>query len=144
MTHFSITAEIEAPPERVWAIMSDIERWPEWTPTVTSVERLDPGPLSIGSRARIRQPKLPPADWRITMLDQTKRTFTWITGGPGVRVTARHSVEPAAGQGRSRATLSIHFEGLFGPLVARVTRSLNERYLQLEADGLTKAATNPG
>ena len=143
MTHFSITAEIEAPPERVWAIMSDIERWPEWTPTVTSIRRLDPGPLAIGSRARVRQPKLPPADWRITWLDHANRTFTWITGGPGVKVTARHSVEPAARQGRSLATLSIDFAGLFGPFMARITRSLNERYLQLEANGLKKAATQP-
>src|SRR5215218_8712666 len=98
MTHFSITAEIEAPPEHVWAIMRDIERWPEWTPTVTSIQRLDPGPLVVGSRARVRQPKLPPADWRVTSLNEANRTFTWITRGPGVQVIARHSVEPGGGQ----------------------------------------------
>ena len=58
MTDFAIAVEISAPPDRVWALMSDIGRWPEWTPTVTRVDPLDPGPLAVGHRARIRQPRL--------------------------------------------------------------------------------------
>jgi uncharacterized protein YndB with AHSA1/START domain len=38
--NFTITVDIDAPPDRVWAVMSDIERWPEWTPTVTSIARM--------------------------------------------------------------------------------------------------------
>ncbi len=133
MTYFNIAVEIQASPDRVWAVMRDIERWPEWTPTVTSVHRVDRGPLAVGSRARIRQPKLPPAEWRVTELDDG-RSFTWVTRGPGVRVTARHWVE--ANEGGSRATLSLRFSGLFGPLVARLTRGLNERHVALEARGL--------
>lgn len=133
MTQFSITVDIHAPPDRVWAVMSDIERWPEWTPTVASTQRVDRGPLAVGSRARIRQPKLPPAVWQVTELDEGKG-FTWVTRSPGVRVTARHWVE--ANGGGSRATLSIQYAGVLGPLVARLTRGLNERYLALEARGL--------
>lgn len=134
MTHFSIAVEIQAPPDRVWEVMRDIEQWPKWTPTVTSIRRLDRGPLDVGSRVHIRQPKLLPAEWRITELDEEKRSFTWVTRGPGVRVTARHWVEPS-GSG-SRATLSIQFSGLLAPLVAGLTRGLNERYLAIEAKGL--------
>src|SRR5580765_507243 len=65
-TEFSISVDIRAAPPRVWALISDIEGWPGWTPTVKSVERLDAGPLAVGSRARIRQPKLLPAVWQIT------------------------------------------------------------------------------
>jgi carbon monoxide dehydrogenase subunit G len=43
---FSVTVEIPAPPDRVWAVLADIERWPEWTPTVTRIQRLDRGPLA--------------------------------------------------------------------------------------------------
>ena len=96
MTDFAIVVEISAPPARVWAVMSDIGRWPEWTPTVTRVDLLDPGPLAVGQRARIRQPRLPVAVWRITALEPG-RSFTWVTRSPGVEVTARHSVEPSAG-----------------------------------------------
>ena len=134
MNNLTITVEIQASPDRVWAVMRDIERWPEWTSTVTSIERLDRGPFAVGSRARIRQPKLLPAVWEVSELDETRKQFTWVTRGPAMQVTARHQVE-ANGVG-SRATLSIQFSGLLGALVARLTRTLNERYLAIEAKGL--------
>jgi hypothetical protein len=133
VTDFAIAVEISASPDRVWAVMSDIERWPEWTPTVTRVERLDPGPLAVGQRARVLQPRLPAAVWRITALE-AGRSFTWVTRSPGVVVTARHSVEAAGGG--SRAHLVLHFGGVLGRLIARITRGLNTRYLGLEAAGL--------
>jgi uncharacterized membrane protein len=29
--------DIEAPVEQVWEVLREVERWPEWAPTVTSV-----------------------------------------------------------------------------------------------------------
>jgi uncharacterized membrane protein len=139
-TYFSITAEIAAPPPQVWAVMADIERWPEWTASVSRVLRLPSGALQVGSRVRIHQPKLPPANWRVTEL-RPGAGFTWVSVAPGVRVTARHAVE-AAGAG-SRVTLSIHYEGFLGALLARLTRHLNERYLTMEADGLKARCADP-
>jgi uncharacterized protein YndB with AHSA1/START domain len=132
MREFSIEVEIAAAPERVWRVIADLERWPEWTPSVTRVERLDHGPLALGSRVRIHQPRLPPAVWQVSELQDGAR-FTWITRSPGVLVIAQHSVEPIA-RG-SRARLSVRFEGLLGALVARLTRRLNERYLALDRSG---------
>jgi uncharacterized membrane protein len=134
MTDFSIDVEIQAPPALVWKIMRDVKRWPEWTPTVTSVHLMNRAPLRVGSCAVIRQPKLPKAKWRVTELDEPGRSFTWVSWGPGVRATARHRVE-AFGEG-SRATLSLRFAGLLAGLFGYLTRGLNERYLALEAKGL--------
>jgi len=69
----------------------------------------------------------------------TERSFTWTTGIPGLLfVVAVHSVEDVA-KG-SRATLSLTFSGLFGGIVARLTKNLNERYLSLEAVGLKRVS----
>ena len=133
MAHFGTAVEIQAPPDRVWSVMRDVERWPEWTPSISSVTRLEGGPFDVGSRARVRQPKLLPTVWRVTELEEG-RGFTWVTRSAGVRVKARHYVEPTA-QG-TRATLSLDFSGPLAPLVARLTRGLTERYLALEARGL--------
>jgi uncharacterized membrane protein len=130
---FSETIAIAAPHSTVWSVISDGERWPEWTPSVTSVKLLDPAPLALGSRVRIKQPRLPPALWRLTEWEEG-RAFTWVNKAPGVLVSARHSVEPD-GPGSS-ATLAITFEGPLGPLVGRLTRNLNVSYLNLEAWGL--------
>ena len=130
---FSRSVDINAAPDAVLAVMSDVERWPEWTASVTSIKRLDSGPFAIGSRARIRQPKLPPALWTVSAIEPG-RSFTWISKGPGILVTAHHSIEPR--NGGSRVTLSIRYEGLLAKVVAWMTNDINERYLTMEANGL--------
>lgn len=140
MRKFSIMTEIAAPTERVWQVMRDVDRWHEWTPSVTSIRRLDERPFAVGSRLVIRQPKFPPALWKLTAIDPG-RSFTWISGGPGLRVVARHSVEPT-GAG-SRATLSLELLGLFGGIFGRMTRDITERYLAFEANGLKARSEDP-
>lgn len=133
MTRFDATVEIEASPDDVWRVMRDVERWPDWTPSMSSVRLVDEGPLAIGSRARVKQPKLPAAEWVVTEL-QEGRGFTWISRSPGVRATAEHLIEPTSTG--SRVTLSVQLGGVLGPLVARATRRMTERYIALEAKGL--------
>lgn len=130
---FSRSVDINAAPDAVLALMSDVERWPEWTASVTSIKRLDSGPFAIGSRARIRQPKLPPALWTVSAIEPG-RSFTWISKGPGILVTAHHAIDPRAGG--ARLTLSIRYEGVFAKFLAWMTKDINERYLAMEANGL--------
>jgi len=132
-TDFIITVEIPAPPPLVWSVMADVERWPEWTASISRVKRLSPGPLRVGSRVWIHQPKLPPAFWQVTELNPGVG-FSWVNVAPGMRITGRHAMEATATG--TRVTLSIHYAGWLGALVARWKRDLNERYLALEANGL--------
>ena len=115
--------------------MRDVERWHEWTPSITSIELLGPGPFQVGKRARVRQPKLPPAEWTVTELVEGHH-FTWVTRAPGITGTGRHVVEPH--RGGSRVTLAVQHAGLLGPLVARLTRGITERYIAMEAEGLKR------
>ncbi len=140
MRSFSRTVEIAAPPDRVWQVMSDIVQWPEWTPSVISVKRLDDRPFGVGSRALIRQPKIAPALWRVSEMEPG-RGFTWVNRSPGLRLVARHAVESATGG--SRATLSLEFRGLFAGLFGLIMKGMTERYLEMEAQGLKARSESP-
>jgi uncharacterized membrane protein len=137
MPTFRYLAEIFAHPEKVWEVLVDLEHWPQWTPTVTRVARLETGPLTVGSRARIWQPRLMTTVWRVTTLDANAGIFIWQTGRPGIRITASHHVEHAAG-GSTRLTLTLHYGGLLGPLMAWQLKHLNWEYLTKEAQGLKR------
>ena len=133
MRHFSITVDIAAPADRVWAVMSDVERWHEWTPSITRVTLLRKGALAVGSRALVRQPKFPPALWRLTEL-VPGRSFTWVSVAPGLRVIGRHAVELTVNG--TRAVLTLELKGMVGGLWGRLTRGITERYIAFEAAGL--------
>lgn len=135
MRHFAISTDITAPPATVWAVMRDVERWHEWTASVRSIRLLDAKPLSVGVRALIRQPRLPPAMWKVVALDDGK-SFTWVTWSPGLSVVARHGVEPTSAG--TRATLSLEFNGLFGGFWGWLTGGMTSRYLAMEAAGLKR------
>jgi uncharacterized membrane protein len=130
---FQSSVTIDATPQRVWEVFSDVERWPEWTETVDSVELLDPGPLHVGSRARIKQPKLPVAVWQVTELVEGSH-FIWVSKAPGVQTTGGHRVE--ATPAGTVAWSTIDQEGLLGPVLGRLIGKLTDRYLKIEGAGL--------
>ena len=130
--------EIAAPPERVWEILADVERWPEWTASVTSVRRLDHGPLDVGSRVEVVQPKIPKGTYTVTVLEPGS-LFTWEQRQPGSTVTAHHRVTPLP-DGGSRVDLTVAMSGALGGIVGRMYRRLTERYLAIEAAGLKSRA----
>jgi uncharacterized membrane protein len=136
---FSVSVDIDAPVARVWQVMSDVDRWHEWTPSITSIQRVDGTSLEVGTRAIVRQPKLPRATWTVTALE-SGRGFTWVSTAPGVRMVAHHRVEPV-GAG-SRATLVMECGGLLGRAVGRLTRQITNRYLGFEASGLKARSEN--
>jgi uncharacterized membrane protein len=135
---FETTRHIDAPTQQVWEVLFDVARWPEWTPTIERVERLDEGPFQVGSRATVRQPKLPRAVWEVTEVADG-RSFTWRAKGPGMETIARHEVVPD-GAG-SKVTLSIEQTGPLGAVAALIWRRLTQRYIELEAESLDTVVT---
>jgi uncharacterized protein YndB with AHSA1/START domain len=135
---FETTRHIDAPAEPVWGVLFDVARWPEWTPTIASVERLDDGSFGVGSKAEVRQPKLPRAVWEVTEVVDG-RSFTWEATGPGLKTIARHEVVPEANG--STVTLSIEQTGPMGAIAAMLWRRLTQRYIELEAESLDKRVT---
>jgi carbon monoxide dehydrogenase subunit G len=128
-----LSTNIAATPQHVWQIMTDVERWTEWTSSVTSIKRMDSGPLAVGSRVRISQPRLFPMKWVVTQLEPEWK-FTWVARSPGLSIAARHLLQQ---RGRnSRVSLSVEYDGLLGGTVARTWGQLTRRYLELEAAGL--------
>jgi hypothetical protein len=115
--------------------LTDVKRWPEWAETVTSVTRLDEGPLTVNSRARVEQPRLPPTEYVVTELSPGE-SFTWVTTSPGVRTVARHDVE-ALPRGGTRVRLAVEQAGTLGKVTGRLLfKRLTQRYLASEAAGL--------
>ena len=135
---FETTRHIDAPTQSVWEVLFDVARWPEWTPTIDRVERLDDGPFQVGSRARVRQPKLPRAVWEVTEVEDG-RNFTWVAKGPGMKTIARHEVVPDASG--SRVTLRVEQAGTMGAVAAMILGRITQRYIELEAESLDQRVT---
>lgn len=128
--------EVTADLDRVWAVQVDVERWPEWTASVRSVRRLEPGPFTLGSTARLEQPWLRPAVWRVTEFDPP-RCFAWESDSPGVHSRGEHRLTPLP-DGRVRVELVVEQSGPLAALTGLLAGRALRRYLRMEADGLRR------
>ena len=134
---FEKSLEIDAPQQRVWDVLSDLEAWPQRIETVDTVELLTPAPVTKGSRVRLAQPKLPEGTWEITVWDAPSY-FEWTQKTSGITSVAGHRVE-ALGAGRARLTLTLDMRGLLVPVMALFYKGLTNRYMNLEAEGMKRA-----
>jgi carbon monoxide dehydrogenase subunit G len=125
-----VSTTIDAPADLVWHAVRDVEKWSEWTPTVTEIRVHGGGELRQRSVATVRQPKQPAREWTVTEL--TDRSFTWTSKSPGLRFSADHTVKTDGGA----TTVELSFS-VAGPL-APVARLFAGRAIRWAVD--TEAA----
>lgn len=135
------TVDIDAPPQRVFDVTIDVERWAEWTPSIERID-LDGQRLAIGATAEIKQPGVSAAVWRVIEYVPGER-FEWETRAPGVRMVGVHLVEPLDEGRRTHATLRVETMGLLAPLFTPFLKSMSQRFLRWEARGLKYRCEDP-
>lgn len=134
--HVSRTIHIDAPPNAVWPIMTDVERWPAWTESMKSIERLEDGPFALGSTAKLRIRRAPTAGvWRVTEFTEG-RSFAWENDSAGVHGVAAHLIEPD--EGGSTVTLSVTLSGLIATLLTPILAGASRDNVRMEAEGLKR------
>ena len=135
--HLEHSLVVKAGPELVWALTADLERWPSITPTVTSVERLDDGPVRVGSRARLTQPKQRPRVWTVDRLE-APNLFEWSAPLGPFRVVGRHEIE-ALPEG-CRNTLTVELRGRGAGVAGLLLRRPFSEAIRQENEGFRRAA----
>lgn len=134
MIKFSTSLLINANQEAVWNVLSDVVRWPLWTPTVTEVEALNTPELKLGNRFKVVQPKLQPAEWTVTEL--SKSNFKWEAKSLGMHMAADHILQPGNAKQQTLLTLTFTFNGWLGKLIGKLYGKITKEYLQTEAQSL--------
>lgn len=134
-----------AGPEVVWSVLSAVEDWPRWMPTVTAVERVQArgegphcgGGIGVGSTFEVAQPRLGRGLWVVTEW-VPGLSFTWVSLRPGVRTTATHRI--GAEEGGTGIELGITWEGPGAWFVRAMFGRMTQHYTDLELSSLVAAA----
>jgi len=125
-TELSSAIDIDAPPELVWEVLTDLRAYPEWNPFIRSAT----GAIEVGGR--LKMTLQPVGGRRITMRPTVLeaapgRRLRWLghLGVPGV-FDGDHSFTISERNGGSRLVQHETFRGVLAPLMAR---SLNRHTL---------------
>ena len=126
--------EIDAPPERVWAVVSDFAAYPEWNPFIRRIG----GEPREGTRLEVRIS--PPGGRAMTFKPtlravEANRELRWLGRllAPGI-FDGEHSlrIEPLDG-GRSRFVQSERFSGVLVALVKGTLAKTEAGFEQMNA-----------
>lgn len=116
MPSVSETLRVAAPPERLWALLADPRRRPQWADGVDEVFYVSEGPLREGTvyRERVRHARgRAVADWRVAKCEppglQVHRGAT-----PDADLTLRHRLDPDGEGTRWRLDVDARLLSRFG------------------------------
>ncbi len=126
--------EIEAPAALVWDVFVDVERWSEWTASITRIVALDGPGIEVGKRFEIKQPGMPKLVWQVTEVEPGS-SWIWRQRSLGATTFASHTVVPKDTD-RTLVEQGIVQRGPLGVIVGALMRRRTRRFLDLEAQGL--------
>jgi Polyketide cyclase / dehydrase and lipid transport len=134
-----IAVDIDTCPDHVWAVLTDVTRWPRWTTAVRDATLVGGGALTLGGVVRLRAPRLPERVWRVTEFHPRRRRITLSEESLGGRASVRFALTAPEGDGaRTRVGVAHERGGWLGATVARITRRTVEAHLQTLGADLKK------
>ena len=126
---WTVSRRIPAPADTVWQLLTDLDVWPVWGPTVAGAE-LDRGGFELGATGKVWTPVGVPLPFTITELDPG-RTWAWrVAGVPATR----HGVEPAPGGCRAWMSAPV-WAPAYLPVLAVGLRRIGDMAVDSGADG---------
>jgi len=127
---FSASAEIDATPEKAWAVAKNIEEWPRWIPSLKKMEKVSGEPLGKGSQVLVVAKSLITVNLWMTITEFVAGRRVVMEGKVlGVKMTRYYTLEPV-GQGKAKLTAGGEVSGLLSLLVRRGGQRLSEEIVQ--------------
>lgn len=135
MLEFDVRAETRAPPEEVWALLTDADRWPEWVPFDEVVHESG---QQVGALRRVRSGRVTTRERVVAWEPPRRYAYEIVSGLPIRDYTAEILMSPGAGRGTR-----IRWRGSFRAIVpgtGRVLRLLLGRAVSRAAHALAERA----
>ena len=127
---FSASVEINAAPEKAWALVKNVEEWPSWIPSLKKIEKVCEGPLGVGSQVLVVAKSAITVNLLMTITEFVPGRSVVMEGKVlGVRMKRYYEMEPVA-QNKAKLTAGGEVSGLLAFLVRRGGQRLSKEIVQ--------------
>jgi hypothetical protein len=130
MKAMSAAILIDAPPMDVWAVLTDLSRYPEWNPLFREAS----GEIAVGERIKLRS--VHPANGRMMTVKPKIVTaeagveLRWASSLPGI-ISGEHSFALTPVGGGTQVVQSESFAGLLVPLSGKILARAEASFAEL-------------
>lgn len=143
MRQVNASTHIDAAPDAVFAFLADLDNLPRWQAGIVAAELTTPGPVGIGSRARVLRELM----GRQLLMDfelidhQPGRRLELASEASGIRIVAALDLEPKDGGTQLAFAMWIQAQSpLLGPLEGMVAGAAEQEI----ADSLERVRQQVG
>ncbi len=127
---FESGIDINAPAEKVWALIDKLEEWPQWMPSIKKIERVSKEPLAVGSQLSVTA-KVSGLTVRLLMTIikfVPERTVVMQGKALGTSLTRFYTLEPV--DGKTKVTIGGDVSGALAWLARRGGQAVSNEIAQ--------------
>ena len=133
---YAIERSIGAPPDVVWALLTDASTYPAWNDAVISID----GPIALGERIELVSIADPKRTFKLKVAElAAPRRMVWTDGMPLGLFTGTRTYELTRTSDGTRFSMVEQFTGPLAGLITKMIPDLTESFARF-ADGLKAAA----
>ncbi len=116
---FESSIEINAPAEKVWALIDKLEGWPQWMPSIKKIERVSQEPLTVGSQLSVTAKVSRLTVTLLMTITEFVPERNVVMGGKalGTKLTRFYTLEPV--NGKTKVTIGGDVSGALAWLACR-------------------------